>query len=107
FAATGIPLLAILATALSKTVSRGLTSSNLSFDNFAAIAENSAGGMRALINSLSLGVASALLTGLLGAIAAYAVVKMRFRGRFWLDILTVLPNALPGVVVAVGLILAW
>lgn len=107
FAATGVPLLAILATALSKTVSGGLAASNLGFDNFAAIAENSAGGMRALVNSLSLGVASALLTGLLGAVAAYAVVKMRFRGRFWLDILTVLPNALPGVVVAVGLILAW
>lgn len=107
FAATGLPLLAILATALSKTVSGGLTPANIGFDNFAAIAENSAGGMRALANSLSLGVASALLTGTLGAIAAYAVVKMRFKGRIWLDVLTVLPNALPGVVVAVGLILAW
>src|SRR5690606_5614704 len=64
FAATGIPLLAILATALSKTISGGLAPSNLGFDNFAAIAEDSAGGMRALVNSLSLGVASALLTGL-------------------------------------------
>lgn len=107
FAATGLPLLAILATALSKTVSGGLTPANIGFDNFTAIAENSAGGMRALANSLSLGVASALLTGTLGAIAAYAVVKMRFKGRIWLDVLTVLPNALPGVVVAAGLILAW
>ena len=107
FAATGVPLLAILATAMSKTISGGLTLSNLGFDNFADIADNSAGAMRALTNSRSLGVASALLTGLLGAIAAYAVVKMRFRGRFWLDVLTVLPNSLPGVVVAVGLILAW
>lgn len=107
FLATGVPLLAILATALSKTISGGLTLSNIGFDNFSAIAENSAGGMKALINSLSLGVASALFTGLLGAVAAYAVVKMRFRGRNFLDVLTVLPNSLPGVVVAVGLILAW
>ncbi|GAA0615516.1 iron ABC transporter permease [Paenochrobactrum glaciei] len=107
FIATGVPLLAILATALSKTISGGLTLSNIGFDNFSAIAENSAGGMKALINSLSLGVASALFTGLLGAVAAYAVVKMRFRGRNFLDVLTVLPNSLPGVVVAVGLILAW
>jgi iron(III) transport system permease protein len=34
-------------------------------------------------------------------------VKTRFRGRHLLDTMTVLPNALPGVVVAVGLILAW
>lgn len=107
FIATGVPLLAILATALSKTISGGLTLSNIGFDNFSAIAENSAGGMKALINSLSLGLASALFTGLLGAVASYAVVKMRFRGRNFLDILTVLPNSLPGVVVAVGLILAW
>ncbi|WP_374834601.1 ABC transporter permease [Paenochrobactrum pullorum] len=107
FIATGVPLLAILATALSKTISGGLTLSNIGFDNFSAIAENSAGGMKALISSLSLGIASALFTGLLGAIAAYAVVKMRFRGRNFLDVLTVLPNSLPGVVVAVGLILAW
>ncbi|MBC8718264.1 ABC transporter permease subunit [Ochrobactrum sp. Marseille-Q0166] len=107
FAATGVPLLAILATAMSKTVSGGLTLSNLGFDNFADIADNSAGAMRAFTNTLSLGVASALLTGLLVAIAAYAVVKMRCRGRFWFDVLTVLPNSLPGVVVAVGLILAW
>lgn len=107
FIASGVPLLAILATALSKTISGGLTFSNIGFDNFRAIAENSAGGMKALINSLSLGVASALFTGLLGAVAAYAVVKMRFRGRNFLDVLTVLPNSLPGVVVAVGLILAW
>lgn len=107
FIATGVPLLAILATALSKTISGGLTLSNIGFDNFSAIAENSAGGMKALINSLSLGLASALFTGLLGAVASYAVVKMRFRGRNFLDVLTVLPNSLPGVVVAVGLILAW
>jgi iron(III) transport system permease protein len=35
------------------------------------------------------------------------VVKTRFRGKYLLDGLTVLPNAIPGVVVAVGLILAW
>lgn len=107
FIATGVPLLAILATALSKKISGGLILSNIGFDNFNAIAENSAGGMKALITSLSLGVASAVFTGLMGAVAAYAVVKMHFRGRNFLDVLTVLPNSLPGVVVAVGLILAW
>ncbi len=58
-------------------------------------------------NSLALGIATALVTGLLGAIAAYVVTKTQARGRMVLDILTILPNALPGVVVAVGLILSW
>lgn len=107
FLATGIPLMAILATALSKTISGGLALDNIGLNNFAAILDDGAGALRALGNSLALGVAAAFITGLLGAISAYAVVKTKFRGRGVLDTLTVLPNALPGIVVAVGLILAW
>ncbi|HVW92394.1 MAG TPA: iron ABC transporter permease [Devosia sp.] len=107
FLATGVPLLAILATALSKTLSGGLAWSNFGPDNFLAIGRDGAGALGALANSLLLGVATALITGLLGAVAAYAMLKTRTRGRFLLDVLTVLPNALPGIVVAVGLILAW
>lgn len=107
FLATGLPLLAILATALSKTISGGLAFGNLGFGNFAAVLQDGGGALRALGNSLSLGVATALLAGALGAAAAYVAVKGRGRGRMLLDALTVLPNALPGVVVAVGMILAW
>ena len=107
FVATGLPLLAILATALSKTISGGLAWSNMGFSNFAAIFGDTTGALRALGTSLMLGVAAALVTGILGALSAYAVVKSRVRGRGILDGLTILPNALPGIVVAVGLILAW
>ncbi|KAA0969615.1 iron ABC transporter permease [Aureimonas fodinaquatilis] len=107
FLATGLPMLAILATALSRTISGGLSPDNLSLNNFAAILDDSGGALRALTNSLTLGVATALIAGLLGAVSAYVVVRSRFGGRGFLDILSALPNALPGVVVAVGLILAW
>lgn len=107
FVAAGLPLLAILATAMSRTISGGLAWSNLGLSNFAGILGDTTGALRALGTSLSLGVAAALVTGLLGALSAYAVVKTRVRGRSLLDALTILPNALPGIVVAVGLILAW
>ncbi|SFV37314.1 iron(III) transport system permease protein [Devosia crocina] len=107
FLATAVPLLGILMTALSRTLSGGLALSNLGLDNFGAILSDGPGALRALTTSLSLGVAAALLTGLLGALSAYAVVKTRIGGRQVLDVLTILPNALPGIVVAVGLILAW
>ncbi|MFN3524550.1 MAG: ABC transporter permease [Paracoccus sp. (in: a-proteobacteria)] len=107
FIATGLPLLAILATAMSRTISGGLTWANMGTDNFAAILGDSSGALRALGTSLSLGLAAALVTGVLGALSAYAVVKSKVRGRGVLDVLTILPNALPGIVVAVGLILAW
>lgn len=107
FLATAVPLLGILATALSRTISGGLTWSNLGIDNFAGILSDGPGALRALTTSLSLGIAAALFTGVLGALSAYAVVKTQMRGRQVLDVLTILPNALPGIVVAVGLILAW
>lgn len=105
--ATLLPLLAILATALSRTISGGLAWSNLGASNFVAILGDSTGALKALGTSLTLGLAAALVTGFLGALSAYAVVKSKVRGRGVIDVLTILPNALPGIVVAVGLILAW
>ena len=107
FLATGVPLFAVLATAMQGTISGGLTLDNLGFQNFQAIFDDAAGGLRALGLSLMLGVATALIAGLLGALSAYVVIKTRTPGRRLIDTLTVLPNALPGIVVAVGLILAW
>jgi iron(III) transport system permease protein len=107
FLATGVPLLAILATALSRTLSGGLTLDNMSLTNFASVFNNGAGALGALATSFSLGIGTALITGLIGLMAAYTVVKTRMRGRMIIDVMTVLPNALPGIVVAVGLILAW
>ena len=107
FLATGLPILAILATALSRTISGGLAWANLGFDNFNELLGVGSDGLVALGNSLVLGLVTALLAGLLGAITAYSVVKGRGRFRIVLDALSITPNALPGVVVAVGIILAW
>lgn len=105
--AVGVPLFAIFATALSKTLSGGLSPDNLGLDHFRAIATGENGAVEALVNSLGLGTATALITGLVGAATSYAVVRTRFRGKSLLDALTVIPNAIPGIVVAVGIILAW
>ncbi|PVB59887.1 iron ABC transporter permease [Labrenzia sp. 011] len=107
FLATGLPILAILATALSRTISGGLALSNLGLDNFRQLLGTGSDGLAALGNSLMLGTTTALLASLLGAITAYSVVKGRGRFRIVLDALSITPNSLPGVVVAVGIILAW
>jgi len=107
FVAAGAPLLAILATALSRTISGGLALDNLTLANFAQVLQGGSAPLKALGFSLALGIATAAIAGLLGAISSYVVVKTKARGRLLLDILTILPNALPGVVVAVGLILPW
>lgn len=105
--ATLTPLFAIGITALSRTLSGGLAWNNMSLDHFRAIAQSGSDAADALVTSLSLGLGAALLTGMLGVLVAYCVVKTRTRGRVLLDALALLPNTMPGIVVGVGLILAW
>ncbi|MCX7686076.1 MAG: iron ABC transporter permease [Acetobacteraceae bacterium] len=103
----GVPVAAVLATALTRTISGGLAWENLSLVHFAALFANRAGALTALANSLGLAAGAALLTGLVGALVAYVLNRTELPGRRLLDLLSLLPNAIPGIVVAVGLILAW
>jgi len=104
--ATLAPLFAIAATAFSRTLSGGLTIGNLTLSHFSALWVDGEGA-GALTTSLSLATATALITGALGLLSAWYIVKTRIRGRTLLDALTLMPHALPGVVVGVGLILTW
>ncbi len=103
---TVAPIAAIVATAFLRTLSGGLSVGNLTLAHFAAI--TSAGdGAGALTTSLALAAGTALVAGVLGFLAAWVVVKTRTPGRAVLDGLTLLPHAMPGIVIGVGLILAW
>jgi iron(III) transport system permease protein len=63
--------------------------------------------LSALGTSLSLALASALIVGLVGLIVAWLVLVQKIKGRGIVDALSLMPAALPGVVVGVGLILLW
>lgn len=105
-AATIAPLFAIAATAFTRTLSGGLNLGNLTLGHFQALWSEGEGA-GALATSLGLATLTALITGTLGLLSAWAIVKTRMRGRALLDALTLMPHALPGVVVGVGLILTW
>jgi iron(III) transport system permease protein len=105
--ATVMPLLAVVTAASLDTLSGGLTLHNFGLRQFRQLADNQNGALAALENSLLLAVATALVTGLIGTLVAYTIVKLRVRGARALDVLAALPNTIPGIVVAVGLILAW
>jgi iron(III) transport system permease protein len=102
-----LPIVSVLGAALGRTVSGGLAWRNLGLQNFTAILSDGSEALEALLNSLALGLGAALLTGALGLATAFLVVRGQMHGRVVLDALAMLPNALPGIVVAVGLILAW
>lgn len=62
---------------------------------------------RPIVNSLQLSAIASIGIVLFGVAAAYAMVRLKFRGKTLLDVLIMLPWALPGTVVAVNLIAAF
>jgi iron(III) transport system permease protein len=62
---------------------------------------------RALGNTLLLGLAGATATMLLGAVAAYVIVRMRLRAGRAVQVLTWLPWMMPGMVLGIGLLWAY
>lgn len=102
-----MPLLSMALTAFSNTLSGGITLQNLTLRHYAALFTIDGDALGALSTSLGLAFGTALITGAVGMLAAWLVVVRRSRGAALIDGLSLLPAALPGIVVGVGLILAW
>ncbi|GAB0171442.1 iron ABC transporter permease [Lysinibacillus sp. CTST325] len=62
---------------------------------------------RPIWNSVRMGIIATLGNIIFGVAAAYAMVRLNFKGKTLLDILIMVPWALPGTVVAVNLIAAF
>lgn len=60
-----------------------------------------------LLNSVKVGVASALLTSVIALVAAFLTSRRLYRIERSLDFLAVLPAAMPGVFVGIGFLLAF
>lgn len=102
-----LPGASMVLTSLMSTLSGGIHVDNVTFRHFAALFAQQGDALSALATSLSLALASAGVVGLVGLLAAWLVVVQKIKGSAIVDALSLLPAALPGVVVGVGLILLW
>lgn len=107
FLAVVVPGLSMAVTGVMGTLSGGLTLTNATTAHYAALFAQQGDALTALGTSLSLALASAVITGAVGLLAAWLVVVQRIKGRGIIDALSLMPAALPGIVVGVGLILLW
>ncbi|MFJ8515160.1 ABC transporter permease [Lysinibacillus xylanilyticus] len=62
---------------------------------------------RPIWNSVRMGIVATIGNIIFGVAAAYAMVRLNFKGKTLLDVLIMVPWALPGTVVAVNLIAAF
>ncbi len=89
------------------TLSGGVTLGNVTLSHYTALFSQQGDALSALGTSLSLALGTACITGLVGLFVSWLVVMQKIKGRAVLDALSLMPAALPGIVVGVGLILLW
>ncbi|CAM8059866.1 Ferric iron ABC transporter [Klebsiella michiganensis] len=102
-----MPGASMVLTSLMSTLSGGIHADNVTLRHFAALFAQQGDALSALATSLSLALASALIVGVIGLLAAWLVLVQKIKGSAIVDALSLMPAALPGVVVGVGLILLW
>ena len=102
-----LPYLFLGLASLSKTWALGPSGQNFTFANYHFVLFEYEVTRRAIINSLLLASAAATIAILLGAVLAYVDLRGNVRGRKVLDYLSLMPLGLPGIVLAVGVLLVW
>lgn len=105
-AITLLPLIALLTQALLRAPGVPLTFENLAFDNFAK-ALSSSTALSGAANSVMLAVLAAIVCGVLGLGIGVLTTRTSARAARGLNAVAMLPQAVPGIVIAVAwLILA-
>ncbi|NCB02036.1 MAG: iron ABC transporter permease, partial [Spirochaetia bacterium] len=102
-----IPLLMILFVGLLKAYGLPLKLENFTLRNYQYILGQSKMVRDSIVNSLFLSISSGVITMFLGVMIAYVVIKVKPKGKGFLEILSLLPYSIPGIVLAIGVILVW
>ncbi|MEG2140593.1 MAG: iron ABC transporter permease [Bilophila sp.] len=102
-----LPTVTIFLVGGLKTYGLPMNAENLSLANYSFILFDWQLTRDAIWNSVTLGLAAALIAMFAGVMISYVIVKMRVRGKGFLEFLGMLPFSVPGSVIALGVILAW
>jgi iron(III) transport system permease protein len=104
--AVALPVGALVLVALSRSWTGSFSLARVTFDHF-GYAFVSPVSHTGIINSLVLATVGASLGVVLGLLLGYAIHRTRARGRAALDFISTLPIGVPGIVLALGVLLAY
>jgi iron(III) transport system permease protein len=102
-----LPLLSLVLTSLVPAVGVPLSLTSATLDNYAFVLFEHAATRRAFVNSFGLAATAAVVIALIAVPLAYFLVWRRNRALRALGVLTEIPYALPGVVLAIAAILLF
>ena len=101
-----VPLVMIVLVSFLKAYGLPLKLENFSFEQYQKVF-NMNGTMDSIKNSLFASVTAGIVCMFLGTLVAYVVQKIKPKGKGVLEVISMLPYAIPGTVLSIGVILAW
>jgi iron(III) transport system permease protein len=102
-----LPYGILLKAALSKAWALPLTWENFTLANFAFALFEYSDTQRAIFNTFELGIITATAGTLIAALIAYITNRQLLRGARYLSFFALAPLVIPGIVLAVGLFIAY
>jgi iron(III) transport system permease protein len=102
-----IPLGMCLLLSFLQAFGNGLTASNLTLANYAAVLAQGSDSSVALIRTVWLALGAATVTTVLGLPIAFIIKRTQLPGRTLLSLFTLVTIAVPGIILACGYIFAW
>lgn len=103
----GIPYFSIIATSFIKIRGNGLQSGNFTLDHYKAVFTSGSVGIKAFSNSLIIALSTATICAIIGVIIAIIVVRQKGNVSKLIDVVSLMPNNVPSIVMVIGLILFW
>ena len=101
-----VPLVMIILVGLLRAYGLPLKPENFTFDNYINLFKSKM-VKDSVVNSLTLSISAGLIAMFLGVMIAYVIQKIRPKGKTVLEIISILPYSIPGIVLAIGVILSW
>ena len=103
----GVPYFSVISTSLIKLRGYGFSAGNFTLQHYIDLFTENEKGIRALGNSFILAVSAATICAVLGTLIVIAVRKSRSRLGKAVEVIGLLPEMLPGIVLVIGIMLFW
>lgn len=103
----GIPYFSIIMTSLIKLRGYGLKMGNFTLAHYFKLFEPGSQSLNAFLNSFKIAVITATICVIIGTFLAIIIMKNTGFLNKIIDILSLLPNTIPAIVLVIGLILFW
>ena len=105
--AIGVPYFSVISTSLINLRGYGLAPGNFTWGHYVELFTENTKGISALKNSVFLAVTSAAICAVLGTLLALSVHRSKSRLRRVVEMIGLLPEMLPGIVLVIGIMLFW